>query len=103
MPIFVPRERKHKVRARQEKGTRSNFNESVDSNAVELSKTTPSEKESRRQALREELRSQQNVKSSKKQKRLDKYIVIIIVISCFPPNVLTVPRIKNCGKRKTLI
>ena len=76
MPKFVPRERKHKVRARQKNnGKHSNAAEAIDTNAVEIPASTPSGKELLRQSLREELRSQQTIKSSKKQKRLEKYIV----------------------------
>ena len=75
MPKFVPRERKHKVRARQRNGKHSKTVEAIDTNTVEILASTASEKELRRQALREELKSQQTVKSNKKQKRLDKYIV----------------------------
>lgn len=103
MPKFVPRERKHKVIARQKNGSRSKVVETFDTYTVELPKSTPSEKELRRQALRDELKSQQIVKSSKKQKRLDKYIVLFLwklIVFSFS---LTVLRIKNCGNRKTLI
>ncbi|KAK6365628.1 putative ATP-dependent RNA helicase DHR1 [Exophiala oligosperma] len=73
MPRFVPRQRKHKVLAREQAGRphapQPTANEEI---IVPLSQ---SEKEERRRALKEELRSQQPIKiSSKKQKRLDKYI-----------------------------
>ena len=89
MPKFVPRERKHKVRARKDNGKHKNVVEEIDTNAVEILATSPSEKELRRQALRKELRSQQTVKSSKKQKRLDKYIVRKCFkgyLQCAPPD-----------------
>lgn len=73
MPPFVPRVRKHKVRRRpQSNGTNSEKHE--DSNQLELESSSKSKEESR-QALKNELRSQQRVMSSKKKKRLDKYIV----------------------------
>lgn len=68
MPKFVPRQRKQKHR-RQESAA------PVDTNATELAPVSKDEKEARRQKLREELREQNTNVSSKKQKRLDKYIV----------------------------
>jgi hypothetical protein len=68
MPKFVPRQRKQKHR-RQEP------TESIDTNAAELAPVSKDEKEARREKLREELRDQHTNVSSKKQKRLDKYIV----------------------------
>lgn len=47
----------------------------LDSNATEIQPVSKSEKEARRQDLRENLRAQHSNISSKKQKRLDKYIV----------------------------
>ncbi|OQE29916.1 hypothetical protein PENSTE_c002G06407 [Penicillium steckii] len=67
MPKFVPRQRKQKHR-RQEPAA------PVDTNATELAPVSKDEKEARRQKLREELRGQNINVSSKKQKRLDKYI-----------------------------
>lgn len=68
MPKFVPRQRKQRHR-RQEPAAQ------VDTNAAELAPVSKDEKEARRQKLREELRDQNVNVSSKKQKRLDKYIV----------------------------
>jgi ATP-dependent RNA helicase DHX37/DHR1 len=68
MSKFVPRQRKQKHR-RQETTT------PVDTNIVELAPVSKDEKEARRQKLRDELRDQHANVSSKKQKRLDKYIV----------------------------
>jgi len=68
MKKFVPRQRKQKHR-RQENPA------SVDTNVAELAPLSKDEKEARRQKLREELRDQHSNVSSKKQKRLDKYIV----------------------------
>jgi ATP-dependent RNA helicase DHX37/DHR1 len=68
MPKFVPRQRKQKHR-RQEIGA------PVDTNIAELAPVSKDEKEARRQKLRDELRDQHANVSSKKQKRLDKYIV----------------------------
>lgn len=71
MPKFTPRQRKHKINKR-EKHTAV---VPQDTNVVELQPASKTEKEERRQELREELRAQQPKISSKKQKRLDKYIV----------------------------
>ncbi|KIX09884.1 uncharacterized protein Z518_00965 [Rhinocladiella mackenziei CBS 650.93] len=70
MPRFVHRQRKHKVRAREPSAT-SSIPQSNQEHIIPLSKA---EKEEKRQKLREELRAQQPKISSKKQKRLDKYI-----------------------------
>ncbi len=73
MPRFVPRQRKHKVRNRLEQA-RGNIDVSTgnDSNAAEILATTITEKEKKRQDM------QQPKIPSKKQKRLDKYIVRIL-------------------------
>ena len=68
MPKFTPRPRKQKHR-RQEAAA------SVDTNVAELAPVSKDEKEARRQKLRDELRNQHSNVSSKKQQRLDKYIV----------------------------
>ncbi|KAF2097434.1 P-loop containing nucleoside triphosphate hydrolase protein [Rhizodiscina lignyota] len=73
MPKFVPRQRKHRVLARQ-KATGNSAVQNGDSNTVELLPTSKKEKEERRQQLRKELQAQQPKISSKKKKRLDKYI-----------------------------
>ncbi|KAI1623202.1 adenosinetriphosphatase [Exophiala viscosa] len=68
---FVPRQRKHKVRAREQTGSAAPESTNQEQ-IVPLSKV---EREVKRARLREELRAQQPPKiSSKKQKRLDKYI-----------------------------
>ncbi|KAI9934070.1 putative ATP-dependent RNA helicase DHR1 [Aspergillus wentii] len=68
MPKFKPRQRKQKHRQREA------TNAPVDTNVTEILPVAKSEKEAKRQDLREELRSQHEKISSKKQKRLDKYI-----------------------------
>ncbi|RAL02738.1 ATP-dependent RNA helicase ECM16 [Aspergillus ibericus CBS 121593] len=68
MPKFVPRQRKQKHR--QKEAT----NAPVDTNVAELAPVSKSEKDAKRQQLKEELRAQHAQISSKKQKRLDKYI-----------------------------
>ena len=76
MPKFVPRQRKHKVRKRLEQGGDDlSVRISSDSNAAEILPVTVTEKEKKRQDLKNALRVQQPKASSKKQKRLDKYIV----------------------------
>ncbi|KAI9753028.1 MAG: hypothetical protein M4579_005370 [Chaenotheca gracillima] len=74
MPKFVPRQRKHKKlqRSRSSDGVLSQKVEN--SNVEELVPASRAEKEEKRRRLREELRAQQPKISSKKQKRLDKYI-----------------------------
>lgn len=75
MPPFVPRIRKHKVRRRLQSNI-TNSEKHENSNPLKLESPSNSNEESR-QALKNELRSQQPVLSSKKKKRLDKYIVSI--------------------------
>ncbi|KAJ5484939.1 ATP-dependent RNA helicase DHR1 [Penicillium diatomitis] len=67
MPKFVPRQRKQKHR-------RQDTSAPVDTNVAELAPVSKDEKEARRQKLRDELREQNTNVSSKKQKRLEKYI-----------------------------
>ena len=79
MPKFVPRERKHKVRKRLEQDSANiDVLTGNDSNAAEILPPSATEKEKKRQDLRNRLREQQPKVSSKKQKRLDKYIVRIV-------------------------
>lgn len=73
MPKFVPRQRKQKHRRREEENKKP-----VDTNFTEVPASARNDKESRREHLREELRSQHPKVSSKKQKRLDKYIVCMV-------------------------
>ncbi|KAL4898577.1 P-loop containing nucleoside triphosphate hydrolase protein [Aspergillus ambiguus] len=68
MPKFVPRQRKQKNKQRDARAA------PVDTNAAEIAPTSRNDKEARREKLREELRDQNPKGSSKKQKRLDKYI-----------------------------
>ncbi|KAK5065272.1 hypothetical protein LTR84_001110 [Exophiala bonariae] len=70
MPRFVPRQRKHKVLARE----KSEKAPQIESNQEQIIPLTQSEKEAKRQKLRDELKAQQPKVSAKKQKRLDKYI-----------------------------
>lgn len=69
MPKFVPRQRKQKHKQREATTA------PVDTNVAELAPVSKDEKEAKRQKLKEELRAQHAQVSSKKQKRLDKYIV----------------------------
>jgi ATP-dependent RNA helicase DHX37/DHR1 len=71
MPKFVPRQRKQKHRQQA-------ANAAVDTNAAEIQPLSKSEREARKEKLREELRAQHTKISAKKQKRLDKYIVCSI-------------------------
>lgn len=81
MPKFVPRQRKHKVRKRLEQdGDNVRVPTSMDSNAVEILPTSFTEKERKRQDMRNALRVERPKLSSQKQKRLDKYIVRSIFV-----------------------
>ena len=71
MPPFKPRDRKQRGRRQDGKSTSA----PVDTNVTEIIPVSKAEKEAKRQQLREQLREQQPKMSSKKKKRLDKYIV----------------------------
>lgn len=71
MAKYTPRERKHKRRQQDSQSAAA----PVDTNVAEIMPISKAEKEARRQKLREELRVQQPKMSSKKKKRLEKYIV----------------------------
>ncbi len=70
MPRFVPRQRKHKVRLREAQDGNNGSN----TNQIQILPQSKEEKEEKRRKLREQLRAGQSNISSKKQKRLDKYI-----------------------------
>lgn len=91
MPPFVPRQRKHRVRQRLEQPS-AKTNSEFNPNVIEILPPDKREREERRQALRTELRGQKNKISSKKQKRLDKYIVK-----------LRFPRVRACWQVKGLM
>ena len=79
MPKFIPRQRKHKLKYRLEPGGGSGgVSTGNDSNAAEILPTTVTEKEKKRQDMKNALRAQQPKISDKKQKRLDKYIVCVL-------------------------
>lgn len=71
MPPFKPRDRKQRARRQDGKSASA----PVDTNVTEIIPISKAEKEAKRQQLREQLRGQQPKMSSKKKKRLDKYIV----------------------------
>lgn len=72
MPRFVPRQRKHKVLARQNGPTVPS--PITDSNASVIVPSEQAAKEERKRRLKDELGAQHTQVSAKKQKRLDKYI-----------------------------
>ncbi|KAF2397198.1 P-loop containing nucleoside triphosphate hydrolase protein [Trichodelitschia bisporula] len=72
MAKFVPRQRKHKARDREQRNAAATAG--GDANATEILPASKVQHEERKRKLREELRSQQHKMSSKKQKRLDHYI-----------------------------
>lgn len=71
MPRFIPRQRKHKVREREITQTNDAL---INSNQIQILPQSKEEKKEKRRKLRAELRDGQSKISSKKQKRLDKYI-----------------------------
>ncbi|EXJ62504.1 hypothetical protein A1O7_02942 [Cladophialophora yegresii CBS 114405] len=77
MPRFVPRQRKHKVLARQNAAANASpspVGTPASSNAEVIIPQPKAEREEKRRQLKEELVAKQSKISSKKQKRLDKYI-----------------------------
>ena len=73
MPKFIPRDRKqHKTKKDHVSHQAKHVPE--DTNVIELVPQSAVDREARRQRLKEELRAQNPQVSSKKQKRLDKYI-----------------------------
>lgn len=79
MARFVPRERKHKVRQRENKKY-PNATSTENPNETEIVPISKQDREKKRQELKDILRAQQPKISSKKQKRLDKYIVMICLV-----------------------
>ena len=73
MAPFVPRERKHKKRRRAQDGDIAP--DDSNSNAPVIVPAAAKERSEKKSAMKLALRSQQPKMSSKKQKRLDKYIV----------------------------
>ena len=74
MPKFVPRQRKHRVRERlKHDGADSRLTR--DSNPLETVPIISNGKEEERQRRNYAIRAEQPTMSSKKKKRLDKYIV----------------------------
>lgn len=72
MPKFVPRQRKHKVVARQKS---ANGAQIEDANAEQILPAEQREREEKRKNLKDELvRASQGKVSGKKKKRLDKYV-----------------------------
>ncbi|ORY71569.1 P-loop containing nucleoside triphosphate hydrolase protein [Pseudomassariella vexata] len=72
---FVPRQRKHKVLARQKEAGKDNRDEAqADSNAAEIVPESKKELEARKAQFRDELKGQGVKVSGKKAKRLEKYI-----------------------------
>lgn len=74
MPQFVPRQRKQRV-LRRSANNGTSTNGRADTNALEILPSEQTEKEKLHLRIKDEIRAQQPQMSSKKQKRLDKYIV----------------------------
>lgn len=71
MAKFVARDRKK----RRRKVDKSQDGGVLDTNVVEVIPTAASEKEKKKREIKDSIRAQQPAMSSKKAKRLDKYIV----------------------------
>lgn len=85
LPKFVPRQRKQKNRQRSSAHENGNA-ATTDSNAVELLPAPEAEKKARK--IRNALLAEQPLSkvSSKKKKRLDKYIVCVLQHDVFMAN-----------------
>lgn len=70
----MPRERKHRKIARQQDSKHRPTQDNTESNKHEILPKSQNEIEARKRSMREALRAAQPKTSSKKQKRLDKYI-----------------------------
>ncbi|KAL9601896.1 MAG: hypothetical protein Q9219_002249 [cf. Caloplaca sp. 3 TL-2023] len=70
MAKFIPRDRK----SRRKRDRKSRVTEVSDTNAAEILPVTTSEKEKQKKEIKDSIRKQQPKISSKKSKRLDKYI-----------------------------
>jgi ATP-dependent RNA helicase DHX37/DHR1 len=85
-PKFVPRQRKHKVLARQKQnGGRHEAEDGavVDANTPMILPAEQREREERKTAMKADLaREAQGKMSGKKKKRLDKYIVRLLQSTC---------------------
>ena len=105
MPKFVPRQRKHKAIARQkaQADRTANSNANDDANAAEILPEEQKLRNARKAEMKEELaREAQGKMSSKKKKRLDKYIVWLSCPINHVHRVDPVNRIPNSRKKKTL-
>ncbi|KAI1500449.1 helicase associated domain-containing protein [Biscogniauxia marginata] len=71
---FVPRQRKHKVLARQRAAENAVHDLGKDSNASEILPEAQRQREEKKAQLREQLKNEGVKVSSKKAKRLDKYV-----------------------------
>ena len=71
MAKFVPRHRK----ARRKRDRKTHNGGTSDTNIAEIIPVTASEKEKKKEEMKVALRTQQPKMSSKKSKRLDKYMV----------------------------
>lgn len=80
MPKFTPRQRKHKVRDRQKSYNNEDKQLGFDTNTAEIvtHTGTQTERERKKQELKASLGNAELGISSKKKKRLDKYIVCAI-------------------------
>ena len=75
MPKFVPRQRKHKILQRQKPQGKHSRDDSSDANAAEILPDATAQREKKKIEIKAALRREQPAMSSKKKKRLDKYIV----------------------------
>jgi ATP-dependent RNA helicase DHX37/DHR1 len=76
MPKFVPRQRKHKVLARQKSHKPGPNDTNANANATEIVPAEKRERDERKKEMKAELAQEaQGKMSGKKRKRLDKYIV----------------------------
>ena len=75
MAKFVPRQRKHKVLQRQKRFNNRHVGEDACTNGLEILPAVAAEREKKKNEMKAAIKHEQPVMSSKKRKRLDKYIV----------------------------
>lgn len=95
MPKLVPRQRKHKARWRGEENAEKGRAAEIDSNVTEILPAQRKEFEKLKAAERVKLKLAGVKVSSKKKKRLDKYIVRSLRVNCLITLLTLVARKQN--------
>ena len=75
MAKFVPRQRKHKVLQRHKRSNNGDVGEDASTNTLEILPAVAAERQKKKNEMKAVIKHEQPVMSTKKKKRLDKYIV----------------------------